>query len=294
MGQSRSNSPRNASGDSAWREVANGIIGGAIVLVTVLGSLILAMQEAPHPPTPAVTVTLPRLTPIASPTLLPATPVPDTAEPTIEQPTPSAECVIPTGWTAYTARAEDTLTGIAKKAGTTVFMLIQGNCLTQTDLVAGQIIYVPPPPAHGITPTATRCGPPRGWVVYYVQRGDTLYGLAVRYQTTVNALAQANCMNADTLRVGVPIYVPPVVFPTFTSSATLPPATLAPTDTPSPTTEPSATPAPPTDTPEPSPTPTPTINVPSPTLTPQPSDTHVPTVTPPPTGTPLTLPTPSS
>ncbi len=281
MSQSQNNHPGEHPGSgSAWRQIAGGLLGGAIVLVTVLGSIILATQEAPSTPTsvviisptPVIEVTWPpSATPAPSLTPGPIVPI----QPTV---TLAPECEIPPGWMAYTVRAGDTLAGIARSRGTDEFVLIQGNCLTETELVAGQTLYVPPPPTRGPTPIPTPCGPPRGWVVYRVQPGDTLYGLSRRYQTTVQALALANCLTTYTLRVGQPLYVPPTPVATWTPRPTFT-AQPAASDTPTPTAVPSDTPPPsPTWTPGPSETPTlyPT-DTPVPTWTPQPTETLWPT-----------------
>ncbi len=282
---------------SAGRQIVGGLLGGVLVLATVIGSIILATQEAP-PPTPTLAVfisssatpasTFP--TPPASTTAVPS-PSPVITTPT--QPTiqPTAACVIPSGWTAYTVRAGDTLSSIAAALGTNAFNLIEGNCLAQTDLVAGQIIYVPPLPTRGPTPVPTPCGPPSNWVIYKVQPGDTLYSLSVRYKTTVYALALANCLGTYTLRVGQPLYVPPLAAtatpsPTFTAAPSFTPTptpTQIPTDTPTPTE--TFTPGP-TDTPTPLPT-----DTPIPSWTPQPTDTTSPTSTP--TATPQLTETPA-
>lgn len=273
----------------AWRQLAGGLLGGAIVLATVLGSILLATQEAPPssataiaavsstvPPSGAHVTPPPSATPVSGFTPLPITPAP----PLI---TPTAACPVPPGWTAYTVRDGDTLLGIAEAHGTTVFALIQGNCLGEIELTAGQTLYVPPPPTRGPTPEPTRCGPPRGWIIYRVQPGDTLYGLAVRYQTSVSALASANCLTAYTLRVGQPLYVPPT--PAFTPTSPispLPTATSPPAPIPSntPVSIPSDTPVP-SPLPESSPTPTSLASgTPIPTWTPPPTDTSWPELTP--------------
>lgn len=284
---SESQQPGRPTDSSAWRQIVGGIVGGVIVLATVLGSILLATQEAPPPTPTAVVIVSPSATPFVidvtpPPSATPApspTPIPPTSPPT-------AACPVPAGWSAYTVRAGDTLSSIARSFSTNEFLLIQGNCLTETNLAAGQIIYVPPPPTRGPTPIPTPCGPPPTWVIYYVQRGDTLYGLSVRYRTTVAALAQANCLTTYALRVGQRLYVPPVTPPPPPATATftpLPSETPIPSETPTSTLTPAAS-----DTPTPTPSETPIV-----TWTPQPTDTPSPTITPSPTDTPIPTDTPS-
>lgn len=114
-------------------------------------------------------------------------------------------CEIPGGWSAYTVQTGDTLFRLSQRAGAPVTALQQGNCLQGTSLIVGQVVYLPmeaPPPAA--------CGPPAGWGLYTVQRGDTLFNMSQRFGTTVLALQQANCFGSTTsIRVGALIYAPP-------------------------------------------------------------------------------------
>ena len=89
---------------------------------------------------------------------------------------------------------------------------------------------LPPTPTQTPTSTPTPCEPPSNWQVYVVQLGDTLYSLAQRHGTTVDAIMQANCLEDDTLRVGQQLYLPPPT-PTATATPTSTP-TATPTNTP--------------------------------------------------------------
>lgn len=60
------------------------------------------------------------------------------------------------------------------------------------------------------------CPPPAGWLPYAVYHGDTLAGLAQRFQTTSETLKQGNCLYSDSLMPGYILYVPPVSVPTAT------------------------------------------------------------------------------
>ncbi|HMZ06612.1 MAG TPA: LysM peptidoglycan-binding domain-containing protein [Anaerolineales bacterium] len=55
----------------------------------------------------------------------------------------------------------------------------------------------------------TFCQPPAGWIPVTVQGGDTLEGLAVRYQTTKELLKNGNCLTTESLVTGTILYVPP-------------------------------------------------------------------------------------
>ncbi|NIV31515.1 MAG: LysM peptidoglycan-binding domain-containing protein, partial [Anaerolineae bacterium] len=56
--------------------------------------------------------------------------------------------------------------------------------------------------------TPAPCVPPSDWGVYPVQQGNTLYSLAQRYNTDVEALMRVNCLNTTTIFVGQRLYVP--------------------------------------------------------------------------------------
>jgi LysM repeat protein len=87
------------------------------------------------------------------------------------------------GGTLYTIRAGDTLFSIAQRFGTTVQAIIAANPgIDPNNLVPGQVICVPPP-----TPV-----PCPGGTLYTIRVGDTLFSIAQRFGTTVNAIIAAN------------------------------------------------------------------------------------------------------
>lgn len=85
------------------------------------------------------------------------------------------------------------------------------------------------------TPTPKRCPTPSGWATYTIQRGDTLFKIAQFTDSSINELAQANCIeDPSVIEVDQVIYVPneviPSPSPTITATATLS-ATAEPTVT---------------------------------------------------------------
>lgn len=114
---------------------------------------------------------------------------------------PGATITCPTGYTPYVVRAGDTLSSIAHRFNTTVTILIQGNPgINPNYLVAGQKICVPAQPTIAC---------PTGFTNYFIKTGDTLYSIAVKYNTTVNTLLQANPgIDPNSLFVGQEICVP--------------------------------------------------------------------------------------
>ncbi len=299
------------------------IVTGTFTLAMVMGSVFLAQVDATlmvQRPT-RVAQQLPTTT--LYPTLAPVTPgAPGTPQAPTHSPTPEpppTPCIYPPGWLAYEVQPGETLAQFVEVAGSSITALMTANCLDSAELYPGDIIYLPPVAFVTPTPVAVyHCGPPPSWrFLYYVRRGDTLYSLATRHGTSVEAIIQANCLVTDQIYVGQALYLPPgiVAPPTFTHPPTLTPTffpTLTPTpeitDTPTPevtdTPTPSLTPTiepttpvtpPPTDTPAPPPTETPTDTpVPTPTATPVveiPTPTETPVLQPPPTEPPAPSPT---
>ncbi len=152
----------------------------------------LILTETPTS-TPTETLVPPTETPTATPTLLPtATPAP-TATP------------LPCTFT-YVVRRGDTLWSIARRYGTTVEAIAQANGIINPNYIwVGQVLCIPggaPPP----TPY-----PP---AVYIVQPGDTLWSIARRYGTTVEAIAWANgIINPNYIYVGQRLVIPGGVVP---------------------------------------------------------------------------------
>jgi LysM repeat protein len=332
--------PQSPSGGQAAnlaQQVAIGLSIVSILLCTIVGSGVMTLQEGtaqtvarptdtptalpifPSTSTPTSTVMVVyTATYTPSPTATPGptstdtatprpgeTPVPPTETPTATAaPTATAtpSCQPPYDWQLYTVQSGDTLIRLASRHGTTVSAIVQANCLQSEIIYRGQRLYLPP---RYVMPTATptRCVPyrPAGWVLYTVQSGDTLYGLALSRQTTLAQIQQVNCLSSYALYAGQQIYLPPAsptptvtteptatvpVTPTETIEPT-PTSTVPVTVTATATVEPTATPtATATATIEPTATVSPTVEA-TPTLTPLPTKTlePTPTLTPLPTKT---------
>lgn len=203
-------------------------------------------------------------------------------------PTPalSGECSPQAGWLALSVQSQGSIGEIAYQYGFEPEYLMQVNCLSTGLLAVGQVLYIPqssadiasaasPLPGENPQPTPKRtnkpsggCEPPKNWVRYIIQPGDTLSSLARHYSISKERLQKANCMGSSAnIRAGQLLWVP-----------YLPPTVIQPTPTrPKPTravpTKPPPTPtdAPPKPTHEPPKEPTPTPkNTP---LPPPPTDT---------------------
>ena len=108
-------------------------------------------------------------------------------------PVPSAPSPAPQ-YITYVIQPGDTLSGIAQRFGTTVSALADLNGISDPDKIyAGNTIRVPENGSSGSS----------GPVYYTIRPGDTLSGIALKYGTTVSALADLNGIsNPDKIYAG--------------------------------------------------------------------------------------------
>lgn len=111
-----------------------------------------------------------------------------------------------TGTTTIVIKWGDTLSGLALKYNTTVAELVRLNNIANPNLIyAGDTLIVPtretnPGDTSGATSDET---------IYIVKRGDTLSQIALRYGTTVSAIAQRNNIrNVNLIYVGQRLIIP--------------------------------------------------------------------------------------
>lgn len=142
----------------------------------------------------------------------------------------------------HTVQRGDTVGRLSILYGTTNEAIIQANSLNENALIyVGQGLLIPvrlPAPATStptITPEVAEPQDPgtggAADTIYFVVAGDTLFGIANRYNTTVGALAQLNgIVNPNRIQVGQRLIVPP------TGGAVTPPQAPAPTPVPAPVT----------------------------------------------------------
>ena len=136
--------------------------------------------------TPTQPTATPTATQTATPTATSVTPTP-TGTPPTATPTPTPTATLEPGQTViYVVRRGDTLYSIAQRYGTTVQAIAQINNISNPSRIfAGQQLLIPR--GTDVTPTPTPSS-----TTYVVQRGDTLWSIARRYGTTVQAIALLN------------------------------------------------------------------------------------------------------
>lgn len=103
----------------------------------------------------------------------------------------------------YTVQKGDSLWSIANKYDTTVSEIRNYNNLTSDTLQIGQQIRIP----RGSTVTPPNDQVP-SQVTYIVKSGDSLWSIANKYNTTVDAIKNANNLTNNLLRIGQVLVIP--------------------------------------------------------------------------------------
>ncbi len=99
------------------------------------------------------------------------------------------------GYFEYTVRSGDTLWRLAQQFHTTVDAIRRLNGLSGDTLYIGQVLKIPTPENYG-------------YFEYTVRSGDTLWQLAQRFGTTVDAIRRLNGLTSDILRIGQVLLIP--------------------------------------------------------------------------------------
>ncbi|MDX1614979.1 MAG: LysM peptidoglycan-binding domain-containing protein [Candidatus Promineifilaceae bacterium] len=185
-----------------------------------------------------------------------------------ESPPQRAQCGPPRWWQPYQVQPGDTLFSLARSRNTTVYAVMQANCLLSTRIFYGRLLYLPagqPPISASATPAPqpTDSAP-----------APTSTPRPSATPRPTEEIVPTASMTATPTNTPVPsaTATPPPPSPSATPTETLTP-TATPTDTPVPSNTPTST-STPTDTPEPTPT-----NTPLPSDTPAPTSTVTPTPT---------------
>jgi putative chitinase len=124
----------------------------------------------------------------------------------------SAPPAAPSGAIIHIVQWGETLSGIARRYGTTVYAITRANGIANPNRIyAGQRLYIPvgvAPPYYPGTPAY--CS---GWY-YTVRPGDTLSGIAYRSGVSVNALMRANYItNPNRIYAGQKLCIPGYGYP---------------------------------------------------------------------------------
>ena len=99
----------------------------------------------------------------------------------------------------YTVVAGDSLWSISKRFNTTVDAIKRLNNLTSDVILVGQKLLIPESEGNVTPPTN---------ITYTVVAGDTLWRLAQRFNTTVDAIKRLNNLTSDNLSIGQQLKIP--------------------------------------------------------------------------------------
>ena len=177
MSEQTRSSAGQAPGTSGLGQLLGSLVVTLVSVGMLLGSFLLSQLDASGirpPPTKAIAAFLPSPTPFL-PTITPTPP-----------PSATGTAVLPTPTLSPSPTSEKHLGG------------------TPSDFISPT-----PTPPSSLLPSCPR---PPGWIVYIVQRGDTLTSLAWRTGITTYALMQANCLGTTTIYPGQQVYLPPTLY----------------------------------------------------------------------------------
>jgi len=115
--------------------------------------------------------------------------------------------------TIYVVVPGDSLSLIAEQYDTSVEALLEANGLDDANIFVGQELIIPGAPgsSNGGTPATPTPRASGGVQTYVVQPGDTGFGIALEFDTTLEALAAANGISVDQLtdiQVGQELQIP--------------------------------------------------------------------------------------
>jgi LysM repeat protein len=219
------------------------IFGGAAVLLIVIAAVLIFLATGSNQPLAFLSTKTPTPTNTPTATLTPTPTSTPTATAT-EQPTltpTSTTTATAAGPFVYKVQEGDYLALIAKKFNVDLMVLFALNPSIDSKnpvIRVGQEIIVPGP--NTTLPTATTLPVNyTGTIDYTVSSGDSLYSIADKFNTTVDAIVQANKTTlksaADTIFIGMVLKIPVNIatrIPTATKGTVYPTAPVVPTSTP--------------------------------------------------------------
>ncbi len=126
--------------------------------------------------------------------------------------TPEDEMMLP-NYINYVVKSGDTLYKIARDNNISVDTIIKDNVLTSNNLKIGQNLKIRVTPdsisiEECIGPDYVPSTSTNNTSFYTVQKGDSLYTIAKKYNTSVNELVKLNNLGSNSLSIGQKLKVP--------------------------------------------------------------------------------------
>ena len=119
----------------------------------------------------------------------------------LQIPETGEEVTVPPSYESYTVKKGDTLYGIAKKYNLSVDILLKDNNLNSPNLSVGQVLKI----RTGTTTILECFGEDTkvdDSIIYTVKKGDSLWSIAKKYNTSVNTIKSKNNLTSNTLSIG--------------------------------------------------------------------------------------------
>ncbi len=103
-----------------------------------------------------------------------------------------------TNYITYTVKPGDTVYGISSQFGVSAIDISTLNNLGGSNIIVGQVLKIP-------SNTGTN---PESMFIYTVEKGDSLYNIARRYETTVDEIIKLNKLSSNNLQIGQKLRIP--------------------------------------------------------------------------------------
>lgn len=182
------------------------LLGGVAIVLLAVGVVLVVMWfTGGNPPS------LPFLSTDTPTATITPTPRPPTETPTITNTPPPSDTPTPSGPVTYLVEIGDSLTSIAEQFEIDLLVLMAYNNLTDPNAIfVGQELLIPAPGTELATATplpSTLIAGTR--IEYVVLPGDSLESIAAKFNSTAEAIAEANDIEVtDTIGVGQRLLVP--------------------------------------------------------------------------------------
>ena len=118
-------------------------------------------------------------------------------------------------YTNYIVKKGDTLYSIAKKYDTTADMIIQDNGLFNTNLKIGQNLKIRTEESEVLECFGEDYTPTNN-TEYIVKKGDSLYSIAKKYNSSISEIINLNNLKSTTLNIGQVLKIPNSTNNTYT------------------------------------------------------------------------------